>query len=362
MKAAVLEAYGQPLNVTDVELHDPQAHEVKLRIRATGVCHSDLSIQQGKLPYPTPCVLGHEAAGEVIEIGDGVTNVKVGDHVVCMWTPMCGNCYMCRRGQTHLCEGVRGMGLMDDGTSRLSLNGQLVYHGINAATFAEEGIYRDYALVKIGDDIPFEIASVVGCGVLTGVGAAINTAKVRPAESVAVLGCGGVGINVIQGARLVGANPIIAIDTMQAKLDMAERFGATHLIDASNKDAVAEVMGLTGGRGADASFEVVGNPTLQRKVFDMTRRGGRAVFVGAAALTDEVTLPSLILALGEKNVLGCYYGSCDPKRDIPLFLDLWKAGKLDLEGLVTQTLRLDDVNGAFEDMESGKVIRTVLVP
>lgn len=362
MKAAVLEAYGQPLNVTEVELHDPQAHEVKVRIKATGVCHSDLSIQQGKLPYPTPCVLGHEAAGEVVELGDGVTNVKIGDHVVCMWTPMCGDCYMCRRGQTHLCEGVRGMGLMDDGTSRLSLNGQLVYHGINAATFAEEGIYRDYALVKIGDDIPFEIASVVGCGVLTGVGAAINTAKVRPAESVAVLGCGGVGINVIQGARLVGANPIIAIDTMQTKLDMAERFGATHLVDASNKDAVAEVMGLTGGRGADAAFEVVGHPALQRKVFDMTRRGGRAVFVGAAGLTDEVTLPSLFLALGEKNVLGCYYGSCDPKRDIPLFLDLWKAGKLDLEGLVSQTLKLDDVNGAFEDMEAGKVIRTVLTP
>ncbi len=362
MKAAVLEAYGQPLNVTDVDLHDPQAHEVKVAIRATGVCHSDLSIQQGKLPLPTPCVLGHEAAGEVIEVGDGVTNVKVGDRVVCMWTPMCGNCYMCRRGQTHLCEGVRAMGLMDDGTSRLSLNGQLVYHGINAATFAEEGIYRDYAVVKIGDDIPFEIAAVVGCGVLTGVGAAINTAKVRPAESVAVVGCGGVGINVIQGARLVGANPIIAIDTMQSKLDMAERFGATHLVDASNKDAVTEVMGLTGGRGADAAFEVVGNPVLQRKVFDMTRRGGRAVFVGAAALTDEVTLPSLILALGEKNVLGCYYGSCDPKRDIPLFLDLWKAGKLDLEGLISQTLKLDDVNGAFEDMEAGKVIRTVLTP
>lgn len=362
MKAAVLEAYGQPLNVTNVDLHDPQAHEVKLRIRATGVCHSDLSIQQGRIPYPTPCVLGHEAAGEVIEIGDGVTNVKVGDHVVCMWTPMCGDCYMCRRGQTHLCERARAMGMMDDGTSRLSLNGQLVYHGISAATFAEEGIYRDYALVKIGNDIPFEVAAVIGCGVLTGVGAAINTAKVRPAESVAVVGCGGVGINVIQGARLVGANPIIAIDTMQSKLDMAERFGATHLIDASNKDAVAEVQGLTHGRGVDAAFEVVGSPVLERQVFDMTRRGGRAVFVGVAALGDEVTLPSLQLALGEKNVLGCYYGSCDPKRDIPLFLDLWKAGKLDLEGLISQTLTLDDVNGAFEDMEAGKVIRTVLLP
>jgi S-(hydroxymethyl)glutathione dehydrogenase/alcohol dehydrogenase len=362
MKAALLEAYGQPLNVTDVDIASPQAGEVKVAIKATGVCHSDLSIQQGKLPYPVPCVLGHEGAGEVTEVGDGVTTVRPGDHVVIMWTPMCGHCYMCRRGQTHLCEGVRAMGLMDDGTSRLSKDGHLVFHGINSATFAEEVIMREYAVVKIPNDIPYEVAAVVGCGVLTGVGAAINTAKVRPAESVAVLGCGGVGINVIQGAKLVGANPIIAIDAMAPKLEMAQRFGATHTIDASDKDAVAEVTALTEGRGVDAAFEVVGNPVLQRKVFDMTRRGGRAVFVGAAGLTDEVSLPSLFLALGEKNVLGCYYGSCDPKRDIPAFLDLWKAGKLDLEGLITQTLKLDDVNGAFEDMESGKVIRTVLTP
>ena len=362
MKAAVLEAYGQPLNVTDVDLAPPQKGEVQVAIRATGVCHSDLSIQQGKLPYPTPCVLGHEAAGEVMEIGDGVTSVKPGDRVVVMWTPMCGQCYMCRRGQTHLCEGVRAMGMMDDGTTRLSKDGKAILHGINSATFAEEAIFRDYALVKISEDVPFEVAAVVGCGVLTGVGAAINTAKVRPGESVGVIGCGGVGINAIQGARLVGANPIIAIDTVETKLDMAERFGATHRINASDTNAVSAVLELTGARGVDAAFEVVGVPALQRQAFDMTRRGGRAVFVGAAGLTDEVTLPSLLLALGEKNVLGCYYGSCDPKRDIPLVLDLWKAGKLDLEGLISQTSKLDDVNGAFEDMESGKVIRTVLVP
>jgi S-(hydroxymethyl)glutathione dehydrogenase/alcohol dehydrogenase len=362
MKAAILEAYGQPLNVTDVDLAPPQKGEVRVGIRATGVCHSDLSIAQGKVPYPTPCILGHEAAGEVLEVGDGVTRVKPGDHVVTMWTPMCGDCYMCRRGQTHLCEGVRAMGMMDDGTSRLSKDGKLILHGINSATFAEEAIFRDFALVKIADDVPFDVASVVGCGVLTGVGAAINTAKLRPGESVAVIGCGGVGINVIQGARLAGAFPIIAIDTIESKLDMAERFGATHRVNAADVEAVPAVLELTSARGVDAAFEVVGAPALERQAFDMTRRGGRAVFVGMAGLTDEVTLPSMFLALGEKNVLGCYYGSCDPKRDIPLFLDLWKAGKLDLEGLVSQTSKLDDVNGAFEDMESGKVIRTVLTP
>jgi len=362
MKAAVLEAYGQPLTVTDVDLAAPQEGEVKVAVRATGVCHSDLSIQQGKLPYPVPCVPGHEGAGEVLEVGPGVTAVRPGDRVVLMWQLMGGDCYYCRRGQPHLCDETRAMGLMDDGTSRLSRDGQLIFHGINTACFAEQAVLREKALVKIPEDVPYEVAAVIGCGVLTGVGAAINTAKIRPGESVAVLGCGGVGINVVQGARLAGANPIIAIDTVQTKLDMAQRFGATHIVDASDGGAVGRVMELTEGRGADAAFEVVGAPALQRQVFDMTRRGGRSVFVGAAGLTDEVSLPSLFLSLGEKNVLGCYYGSCDPKRDIPLFLDLWKAGRLDLEGLISQTSKLEDVNGAFEDMESGKVIRTVLTP
>ncbi|HYZ92237.1 MAG TPA: Zn-dependent alcohol dehydrogenase [Actinomycetota bacterium] len=362
MKAAVLEAYGQPLNVTDVDLASPQRGEVRVAIRATGVCHSDLSIQQGKLPFPTPCVLGHEGAGEIVEVGEGVTSVQPGDRVVLMWTLMCGNCFYCRRGQTHLCDATRAMGMMDDNTTRLSKDGQAILHAINTACFAEEAILREHAVVKIGDDIPFEVAAVVGCGVLTGVGAALYTAALRSGESAAVLGCGGVGINVIQGAKLVGANPIIAIDTVQTKLDMAQSFGATHLINASDVDAAAAVLELTAGRGADAAFEVVGVPALQRQVFDMTRRGGRAIFVGVAGLTDEVSLPSMFLTLGEKTAKGCYYGSCDPKRDIPVLLDLWKAGKLDLEGLISQTSKLEDVNGAFEDMEAGKVIRTVLTP
>jgi S-(hydroxymethyl)glutathione dehydrogenase/alcohol dehydrogenase len=360
MRAAILEGYGQPLTVTDVDLAPPQAREVQVSIKATGVCHSDLSIAQGKLPYPVPCVLGHEAAGIVEEVGPGVTTVAPGDHVVAMWTPMCGHCFYCLRGMAQLCEGTQALGMMDDGTSRLSKDGQLLFHGVNAATFAESTILREHAVVKIGNDIPFDVAAVVGCGVLTGWGAAVHTARVEPGESVAVIGCGGVGINVIQGAKLAGAERVIAIDTLTPKLDMAERFGATHLIDASQKDPVAQVLELTEGRGADAAFEVVGAPALQRQVFDMTRPGGRSVFVGVAALSDEVGLPSLMLTLREKKVLGCYYGSCDPKRDIPRVLKLWKAGKLDLEGLVSQTAPLDGINGAFEDMEAGKVIRTVL--
>lgn len=362
MRAAVLETHGQPLNVCEVDIAPPREHEVLVAIKATGVCHSDLSVAQGKLPLPPPAVLGHEGAGIVEDVGSAVTKVRPGDHVVVMWTPMCGDCFYCRRGQPQLCDATRGLGMMDDGTSRLSREGKLVYHGLNAATFAERTILRDHAVVKIAEDIPLEVAAVVGCGVLTGVGAAIYTAKVRPGDIVAVLGCGGVGINVIQGARLAGADKIIAIDTVQPKLEMAQRFGATHLVDASTENAVANVAELSAGRGADHAFEVVGNATLQRQVFDMTRAGGQSIFVGVAGFTEQVSLPSTFLTLREKKVLGCYYGSCDPKRDIPMILDLWKAGKLDLEGLISQTLPLDEVNQAFEDMESGKVIRTVLTP
>lgn len=361
MKAAVLTGYGEPLELTDVDLAPPQANEVLVNIKATGVCHSDLSIQQGKLPYPLPCVPGHEAAGVVEDVGPGVTRVKPGDHVVAMWTPMCGSCYYCLRGQDYLCEGAQIFGLMDDGTSRLSKDGQMVFHGVNAATFAESTVLREHAVVKIADDIPFDVAAVVGCGVLTGVGAAIHTADVRPGDAVVVIGCGGVGINAIQGSRLAGAERIIAVDTMSSKLSMAERFGATHTVDATERDAGDAVRELTQGRGADITFEVVGHVGLQRQAFDMTRRGGKTVLVGVAPFGEEVSLPSMMLTLQEKSVLGCFYGSCDPQRDIPRLLHLWQAGKLDLEGLITERGSLDDVNSAFEAMEAGKVIRTVLV-
>ena len=362
MKAAVLETYGQPLQIMDVDLAPPLTGEVLVRMKATGVCHSDLSIQQGKLPYPLPCVLGHEGAGVVEEVGPGVTRVAPGDHVVVMWTPMCGQCYFCLRGQDYLCDAGQVYGLMEDGTSRLSVDGRVVFHGINAATFAEAAVLRETSVVKIPSEIPFDVAGVIGCGVLTGVGAAIHTARVQAGDAVAVLGCGGVGINVVQGAKLAGAERVIAIDAMPSKLSMAERFGATHTVDASEADAHTSVMELTEGRGADVAFEVVGNTALQRKVFDMTRRGGTCVFVGVAPFGDEVSIPSLVLTLQEKRVLGCYYGSCDPQRDIPRFLRLWQAGRLDLEGLISDRAALSEVNSAFGSMEAGKVIRTVLTP
>lgn len=362
MKAAVLETFGSPLSLVDVELSSPKANEVAVEIKATGVCHSDLSVQQGKLPYPLPCVLGHEGAGVVSEVGEGVDNVSPGDRVVVMWTPMCGSCFYCLGGQTHLCEEGQAIGVMQDGTTRLMREGKSIYHGINGATFAEAAVFRSNSVVKVPDDVPFEIAAVIGCGVLTGIGAAVYTAKVRPGDSVAVVGCGGVGMNVIQGACLAGAERIIAVDTAASKLDMARKFGATHSVDVTGRDAATAVQALTDGRGADVAFEVVGRPELQRNVFHMARRGGKAVFVGMAPYGEDVSLPSMLLTLHEKQVLGCYYGSSDPKREIPRILELWKAGRIDLENLISATGRLEDVNTALADMESGRVIRTVLTP
>ena len=363
MKAAVLEAYGQPLNVTDVDLAGPQAHEVQVAIRATGVCHSDLSIQQGKLPYPTPVVLGHEGAGEVIEVGDGVTNVKPGDHVVVMWTPMCGQCFMCRRGQTHLCEGVRAMGMMDDGTSRLSKDGKLILHGINAATFAEEAILRDYAVVKIPDDVPFEVAAVVGCGVLTGVGAAINTAKAAS---------GRVGRRDRLRRRRHQRDPRSPARGSEPDHRGRHRRGEARHGGAVRRDASRQRVGrrtpspqcieLTGGRGVDASFEVVGVPALQRQAFDMSRRGGARSSSASPASPTRSRCRRCSSRSARRTSSGATTARATRSATSRASSNLWRAGKLDLEGLVSQTSKLDDVNGAFEDMEAGKVIRTVLIP
>lgn len=363
MRAAVLEEYGKPLHVEDVDLAPPREREVYVRVRATGVCHSDRSIQEGKLPYPVPCVPGHEAAGVVEEIGPGVRRVQPGDHIVAIWHPMCRQCFFCLRGQPQLCEAHRDRrGLMDDGTSRLSRGGELLYHGINSATFAEACVLRETGVVPIPTDVPFDVAAVLGCAALTGVGAAVRTARVQPGEMVVVIGCGGVGVNVIQGARLAGAEPIVAVDSVAGKLETAKRFGATHTVDASTTDAREVILELTAGRRADVAFEVVGSPGLQRQAVELTRRGGRVVFVGAPPFGSEVTLDALTLALGERQLLGCFHGSSDPVRDVPHLLALWRSGKLDLPGLITRTAPLEDVNRAFGDMDAGTVVRTVLHP
>lgn len=361
MRAAVLEERGKPLVVDDVDLASPGRGEVRVRIRATGVCHSDLSVQSGALPWPLPAVLGHEGAGEVAEVGDGVGSVGPGDRVVVSWVPSCRACFFCTHEQTHLCSAYRTvMGKMDDGTSRLSRNGVELSHGINAATFAEEAVLRENAVVKIPPDVPFDVAALIGCGVLTGVGAVFNTASVRPGERVTVIGAGGVGLNVIQACKVAGASVILAVDPIEAKREAALRFGATHVAAPEEADAFGKE--LTGGIRPDVVFEVVGRPALQRMAFDMVRPGGRAVMVGAAPVTQEVSFPAYGFLFAEKNVLGCYYGSCDPRRDVGRILDLWRAGRLDLEGLITERLPLDAVNDAFAALEAGTTLRTLLIP
>jgi len=360
MRAAVMRAVGAPLEIAELRLDPPRPGEVQVRLHAAGVCHSDLSILEGRIGSPVPVVLGHEGAGVVEAVGDEVHSVAPGDHVVLSWVPMCGHCFYCLHGQPHLCASAAYTpGLMKDGTTRLFDGDTPVHHGLHAATFAERTVVREGSVVKVDDDIAFDVAAVVGCAVTTGVGAALRTAEVRAGERVAVIGCGGVGLSVIQGCRLAGAAQIIAIDTVPARLEAAQRFGATDVVSGGDA-AASEVRGLTGKLGVDVAFEVAGVPALQRQAWDMTRRGGRTILVGVPAQDGQTSFPSLLLSVSEKTLKGCYYGSAYPPRDFPWLLGLYRAGRLDLDALITQRLPLEGVNDALDAMRRGEQLRTVL--
>jgi Zn-dependent alcohol dehydrogenase len=362
IRAAVMSAAGQPLRVTEVSLDSPGPGEVLVRLKATGVCHSDLSIIDGVLVSPTPVVLGHEGAGVVEEVGEGVTRVSPGDHVIASWVAACGRCFWCTHGQGQLClSGVARNGTMDDGGTRLHLDGGPLYHGLNAATFAEATVLRETAVVPIPHDVPWSAAALVGCAVTTGVGAAIHSAAVKPGERVAVIGCGGVGLSVVLGCKLAGADRIIAIDPVASRREAALRIGASDAVEAG-PTASRRVTELTGGVGADVVFEVVGRPELQRLAWEMTRRGGRTILVGVPPLSAETTFPSLFLVIGERTLRGTLYGSAIPERDFPWILDLYRDGRLDLDALVSQTLPLEGVNDALDAMRRGEQLRTILEP
>jgi len=353
-------APGQPLEVTEVVLDPPGPGEVSVRLRASGVCHSDLSVLDGTVMSLVPCVLGHEGAGVVEAVGPGVTRVAEGDHVVLSWIAACRRCFHCLHGQPQLClSGVRHHGTMDDGTTRLHLDGGTLYHGLNAATFAEATVVREGAVVRVGGDVPFTLAALVGCAVTTGVGAAIRTARVKAGERVVVIGCGGVGLSAVQGCRIAGASLILAVDPVPGRREAALRCGATHAV-ATCDEASAELRDLTDGVDADVVFEVVGKPELQRRAWELTRRGGRTVLVGVAGFDAETSFPSLMLTIAERTLLGCIYGSADIDRDFPWLLDLHRSGRLDLAALVSQTLPLDGVNDALDAMRRGEHLRTVL--
>ena len=364
-KAAVCTGLNQPLEVRDLDIAPPQVGEVLVSMRASGVCHSDLSIQNGTLFGSFPIVLGHEGAGVIEEVGEGVEDLAVGDHVVISWVPQCGTCFFCARGQGFLCEaGGNAMmtGGLLDGTTRLSCNGEPVRQMACSGTFAERAVIPAIGAVKIPDDIPFDIAALIGCGVLTGVGAALNTADIRPGDTVAVIGCGGVGLNVIQGARIAGAAEIIAVDVVNPKLDLARELGATSVVCASEVDAVSEVLARTGGRGADVVFEVIGLKQTIEQTIMMTRRGGQAILVGVPSMDVMLELPAFFgVVLMAKTVRGCWYGSSNVREDVPKLLEHYKRGELKLDELISRRISIADVMDAFVAMEAGEVARSVIV-
>ncbi|MBI2169946.1 MAG: Zn-dependent alcohol dehydrogenase [Actinobacteria bacterium] len=364
-KAAVLPALNEPMELLDLDLEAPKAGEVKVKMAASGVCHSDLSVQNGTILLPTPCVLGHEGAGVITEVGEGVTNVAPGDHVVLSFVPQCGTCFFCAREQGQLCEAANialvSGGLLD-GTPRFSRDGSPIFQMSACGTFSEETVVPAIGVVKIDPDMPLKQAALIGCGVLTGVGAALNTARIREGDTVAVVGCGGVGLNVIQGAKLAGAEQIIAVDMVEGKLELAQKFGATDTVNAGEGDAVSGVMSLTQQRGADLAFEVIGLKATIDQTINMTRRGGQAILVGVPNMEVMIELPAFLgLVVAEKSIKGCWYGSSNVGTDIPKLVSLYQDGKLMLDELISREIDNGQVNEAFDAMQKGEVARSVIV-
>ena len=357
LAAILMESPTEELVVADdVTLRDLAPGDVKVKIAHSGVCHSDLSAMNGTIPQPPPAVLGHEGAGVVTDIGDGVTHVAPGDHVIIAFSPPCGTCPYCTgRGQPNLCL---------DGFFAMSANPQfrrgdtVVGAMTGCGTFAEETIVPGIATVKIDDDIPLDVAALVGCGVTTGVGAALNTAGITPGSSVLVIGAGGVGVAAIQGARIAGAAAIVAVDLHEGKLDRAKAFGATHgVLPDDLPAALAEV---TAGEGFDFTLECIGMPTTMRQAFDMTRRGGTSCIVGVGRMEETFALSAFEMFFSEKTLVGSMYGGADVRTDFNRFLRLYKSGRLDLEGMISRRIHIDEVNDAMACIGDADIIRQVI--
>jgi S-(hydroxymethyl)glutathione dehydrogenase/alcohol dehydrogenase len=370
MKAAVLYQPGQDLLLQDVRLDPPRAPgEVTVQIAASAVCRSDVHCWEGGFPvYPFPFIPGHEAAGVVTEVSPGTTRVREGDHVIVTWNSSCGECWHCQRGERIHCLGIRSRyGRLHDGTVRTHLGDTPVYRGMDAGTFCETAVFHENALVPMPKDVPIELGALLGCTVVTGTGAALNTARVRRGDRVAVVGCGAVGLCVIQGARIAGAEQIIAVDVAADRLDTAAKLGATNVVDAGGAEVSdAEVSGavaeLTGGIGVDFAFDVVGTPDTMEQAMNLVRRGGSVVLVGSSAKYEPISVIPGIMTLTGRSLIGCCYGSANIDRDLPRLVDYWRAGDLDLHQLVTDERPLDEVNEALADLRSGTQVRTVLRP
>jgi S-(hydroxymethyl)glutathione dehydrogenase/alcohol dehydrogenase len=365
VRAAVATKAGDPLEITTVDLDGPKAGEVLVEIKATGVCHTDAFTLSGKDPEGLfPAILGHEGAGVVVETGPGVTTLKPGDHVIPLYIPECRNCPACLSGKTNLCIAIRetqGKGLMPDGTSRFSQSGRMIHHYMGTSTFANYTVVPEIALARVREDAPFDKICYIGCGVTTGLGAVLNTAKVQPGDRVVVFGVGGIGLNVIQGARLAGAAMIVAIDVNPARETMARKFGATHFVNPTELkgDLVAHLVDLTRG-GADFSFECVGNPKLMRQALECCQRGwGTSVIIGVAGAGEEIATRPFQLVTG-RTWKGTAFGGARGRRDVPRIVDWYMEGRINIDDLITHTLPLDRINQAFDLMHAGKSIRSVV--
>ena len=360
MRAAVLRAVGEPLEIEQVELDRPKEREIVVLTRASGLCHSDLSVMNGTIGIPAqlPIVLGHEVAGVVTEVGSAVAYVQPGDRVVSCASQFCGLCEHCLSGRAYLCERTGILRTPAD-RPRITGSGQPVAQYASIGGFAEQVLVHENAVVKIDDDIPFDVASIVGCSITTGLGAVISTARVHPGATCAVIGCGGVGLAAIQGCYISGARRIVAVDVFADRLAKAAELGATHVVDASEGDPVATVAEIAGGGGVDFAFEVVGHAGTVAQAFAMTRRGGTAVVVGVVA-GQEIRIPGLGF-LGVRTLRGCTMGSNRFRIDIPRWLDFYRQGRLSLDDLVTARIGLDEVNAGYEAMERGEGARSVVI-
>jgi S-(hydroxymethyl)glutathione dehydrogenase/alcohol dehydrogenase len=360
MKAAVMRSYKTPLELEELQIDDPGPGEVLLKTAASGICHSDLHVIEGALPVPPPCVLGHEPAGIVEAVGEGVTDFNPGDHVIGCLTSWCGVCKFCTGGRPYLCPS-QFAGRPEGAKARLSTSGgDPMGQFANLSSFAEKMLCPERSLVKIRDDMPLDRACLIGCGVTTGLGAALNTVHIPSGSSVVIIGCGGVGLSALQGARIVGAGKIIAVDAKPWKFDLAQKLGATHCIDATDGDPVAAVHELTGG-GADFVFECIGLvPTVQQAVA-MTGRGGTTVLVGVVPITEMVPISAADLVLQEKKITGSYMGSNRFRFDMPKYIEFYLDGRLHLDEMISGRIGLEDVNDSLDMMRKGEVARQVIV-
>lgn len=363
MKAAVLNSTPGKLSVETIEIGDPGPGEVRVKIAASGLCHTDWETMHGFQPINLPAVIGHEGAGVVDAVGPGVTRVKVGDHVVCSWSPNCGHCFYCDQGQPILCESAQeanANGVLFDGTTRMARNGDPVYYYSLVSSHAEYNIVPEQAAVPVRKDFPLDRAALLGCAVMTGYGGAVHAARIKPGSSVVVIGCGAVGLSAIQGARLANASVIVGVDINPLKLQWATTMGATHVADANQEDPVTVVRKLTKGRGADTAIEAAGQNITLRQTLEASRPGARVVILGKTPFGQEISLPFNLL-MGEREIVRTSYGMSRPRLDFPTLANLYMEGKLRLDEMMTMRLPLERINDGFAALEQGDVARALVV-